>query len=194
MMTPLRITLYMTMIALVVFFTNIAYAVDEDLFVKEILPKPITYKEESQVNSAPVDKVYISDTHEKVEQKLKEWKDNEANGVLSTKVLDRFERDGQWCFIKIVIRELDDKTIVKEEIMECADTEHGRTDKERIKELEKMIELEKAKKPGYWELFAAFYYKDMNAPEYCRLYSQPSHAFKSFGRACLTNEGNWERR
>ena len=73
-MTPLRITLYMTMIALVVFFTNLAYAVDEDLFVKEILPKPITYKEESQVNSAPVDKVYISDTHEKVEQKLKEWK------------------------------------------------------------------------------------------------------------------------
>ena len=194
MMTPLRITLYMTMIALVVFFTNIAYAVDEDLFVKEILPKPITYKEESQVNSAPVDKVYISDTHEKVEQKLKEWKHNEDNGILSSKVLDRFERDGQWCFIKIVIRELDDKTIVKEEIMECADTEHGKTDKERIKELEKMIELEKAKKPGYWELFAAFYYKDMNAPEYCRLYSQPSHAFKSFGRACLTNEGNWERR
>lgn len=193
-MTPLRITLYMTMIALVVFFTNLAYAVDEDLFVKEILPKPITYKEESQVNSAPVDKVYISDTHEKVEQKLKEWKHNEDNGILSSKVLDRFERDGQWCFIKIVIRELDDKTIVKEEIMECADTEHGRTDKERIKELEKMIELEKAKKPGYWELFAAFYYKDMNAPEYCRLYSQPSHAFKSFGRACLTNEGNWERR
>jgi len=193
-MTPLRITLYMTMIALVVFFTNLAYAVDEDLFVKEILPKPITYKEESQVNSAPVDKVYISDTHEKVEQKLKEWKDNEANGVLSTKVLDRFERDGQWCFIKIVIRELDDKSIIKEEIMECADTEHGKTDKERIKELEKMIELEKAKKPGYWELFAAFYYKDMNAPEYCRLYSQPSHAFKSFGRACLTNEGNWERK
>ena len=193
-MTPLRITLYMTMIALVVFFTNIAYAVDEDLFVKEILPKPITYKEESQVNSAPVDKVYISDTHEKVEQKLKEWKHNEDNGILSSKVLDRFERDGQWCFIKIVIRELDDKTIVKEEIMECADTEHGKTDKERIKELEKMIELEKAKKPGYWELFAAFYYKDMNAPEYCRLYSQPSHAFKSFGRACLTNEGNWERK
>ena len=194
MMTPLRITLYMTMIALVVFFTNIAYAVDEDLFVKEILPKPITYKEESQVNSAPVDKVYISDTHEKVEQKLKEWKHNEDNGILSSKVLDRFERDGQWCFIKIVIRELDDKSIIKEEIMECADTEHGKTDKERIKELEKMIELEKAKKPGYWELFAAFYYKDMNAPEYCRLYSQPSHAFKSFGRACLTNEGNWERR
>tara|TARA_Y100000385_G_scaffold290454_1_gene363625 strand:- start:4217 stop:4795 length:579 start_codon:yes stop_codon:yes gene_type:complete len=187
MMTPLRITLYMTMIALVVFFTNIAYS-------QTIMPKAITYAEEKQVNSAPVDKVYISDTHTKVEQKLKEWEHNEKNGILSSKVLDRFERDGQWCFIKIVIRELDDKTIVKEEIMECADTEHGKTDKERIKELEKMIELEKAKKPGYWELFAAFYYKDMNAPEYCRLYSQPTHAFKSFGRACLTNEGNWERK
>lgn len=187
MMTPLRITLYMTMIAIVVFFTNIAYS-------QTIMPKAITYAEEKQVNSAPVDKVYISDTHTKVEQKLKEWEHNEKNGILSSKVLDRFERDGQWCFIKIVIRELDDKSIIKEEIMECADTEHGKTDKERIKELEKMIELEKAKKPGYWELFAAFYYKDMNAPEYCRLYSQPSHAFKSFGRACLTNEGNWERK
>ena len=48
--------------------------------------------------------------------------------------------------------------------------------------------------PSYWELFAAFYYKDLNAPEYCRLYSQPTHAFKSFGRACLTNEGTWERK
>ena len=36
--------------------------------------------------------------------------------------------------------------------MECADTEHGKTDKERIKELEKMIELEKTKLV-YWELF-----------------------------------------
>jgi|TARA_B110000259_G_scaffold226_1_gene339 hypothetical protein len=175
-------------------FVLILFLIVSGIAYADILPKPITYKEESQVNKAPVDKVYISDTHTKVEQKLKEWKENEDNGVLSTKVLDRFERDGQWCFIKIVIRELDDKTIIKEEIMECADTEHGRTDKERIKELEKMIELEKAKKPGYWELFAAFYYKDMSAPEYCRLYSQSSHAFKSFGRACLTNEGNWERK
>ena len=159
-----------------------------------IMKKPITYAEESNVNSAPVSEVYISEIHEKVNKKLQLMEENEKNGVLHTKVLDRFERDGQWCFIKIVIKELDDKTIVKEEIMECADTEHGKTDKERIKELEKMIELEKAKKPGYWELFAAFYYKDLNAPEYCRLYSQPSHAFKSFGRACLTIDGQWERK
>ncbi len=59
--------------------------------------------------------------------------------------------------------------------MECADTEHGRTDKEKIAELEKQIELEKAKKPGYWD-------------------SQPSHAYKAIGTACLTTDGKWERR
>ena len=64
----------------------------------------------------------------------------------------------------------------------------------QARELEKQIELEKAKKPGYWELFAAFYYKDLNAPEYCRLYSQPSHAYKAIGTACLTTDGKWERR
>ena len=146
-----------------------------------------------QIKSAPVTDVYINDIHEKVQKKLKLLNENEKKGVLKETTLDRFERDGQWCFVKIVIRQQGDD-IIKEEIMECADTEHGRTDKEKIAELEKQIELEKAKKPGYWELFAAFYYKDLNAPEYCRLYSQPSHAFKSFGRACLTNEGQWKRR
>ena len=147
-----------------------------------------------QVNSAPVDDIYINEIHEKVQKKLKLLSDNEKKNILKETVLDRFERDGQWCFIKIVIRQLDNGDIIKEEIMECADTEHGKTDKEKIKELEKQIELEKAKKPGYWELFAAFYYKDLNAPEYCRLYSQPSHAFRTFGTACLTIEGKWEKR
>ena len=50
----------------------------------------------------------------------------------------------------------------KKRLWNVLDTEHGRTDKEKIAELEKQIELEKAKKPGYWELFAAFYYKDLN--------------------------------
>ena len=159
-----------------------------------IMKKPITYAEESNVNSAPVSEVYISEIHEKVKSKLKLLSENEKKKILKETTLDRFERDGQWCFIKIVIRETDNGEIVKEEIMECADTEHGKTDKERIKELEKMIELEKAKKPGYWELFAAFYYKDLNAPEYCRLYSQPSHAYKAIGTACLTTDGKWERR
>ncbi len=176
---------------LVVIWISMNWAKAETFTMKKVEPLD---GEVMQIKSAPVDNVYINDIHEKVNKKLKLMEENEKNGVLHTKVLDRFERDGQWCFIKIVIKELDDNTIVKEEIMECADTEHGRTDKEKIKELEKQIELEKAKKPGYWELFAAFYYKDLNAPEYCRLYSQPSHAFKSFGRACLTNEGQWKRR
>ena len=130
---------------------------------------------------------------DQLEDKLKLIEENEKKGILKSTTLDRFERDGQWCFIKIVIRQKGDD-IIKEEIMECADTEHGRTDKEKIAELEKQIELEKAKKPGYWELFAAFYYKDLNAPEYCRLYSQPSHAYKAIGTACLTTDGKWERR
>ena len=158
-----------------------------------IMKKPITYKEESKVNSAPVADVYINEISKKVEDKLKLIEENEKKGILKSTTLERFERDGQWCFIKIVIRQKGDE-IIKEEIMECADTEHGRTDKEKIAELEKQIELEKAKKPGYWELFAAFYYKDLNAPEYCRLYSQPSHAYKAIGKACLTNDGQWERK
>ena len=46
--------------------------------------------------------------------------------------------------------------------MECADTEHGRTDKEKIAELEKQIELEKAKKLVIGN-YLRFYYKDLNA-------------------------------
>ena len=46
--------------------------------------------------------------------------------------------------------------------------------------------------PGYWELFAQFYYRDVNAPEYCRYYSRPKHAFKSFGKTCLQINGEWE--
>lgn len=146
------------------------------------------------VNSAPVDDIYVNDINVKVQKKLKLISENEKKGILKSQILERFERDGQWCFIKIIIRQTPEGDIIKEEIMECADTEHGRTDKEKIAELEKQIELEKAKKPGYWELFAAFYYKDLDAPEYCRLYSQSSHAFKTFGKACLTIEGKWEKR
>ena len=61
-------------------------------------------------------------------------------------------------------------------------------DQEKLK---KQIELEKAKKPGYWELFAAFYYKDENAPLYCRKYARPDSWFKRPGNACLTPNGDW---
>ena len=181
---------FLMLLTLIAVSTGFA-ATESSFVMKKVKPEN---GEIMLVNSAPVDDIYVNDINEKVQKKLKLMSENEKKGVLKSQVLERFERDGQWCFIKIIIRQTPEGDIIKEEIMECADTEHGRTDKERIAELEKLIELEKAKKPGYWELFAAFYYKDLNAPEYCRLYSQPSHAFKSFGRACLTIEGNWEKR
>ena len=46
--------------------------------------------------------------------------------------------------------------------------------------------------PTYWELFADFYYADMNTPVYCRKYDRGNHAFKSFGKVCLTENGKWE--
>ena len=61
-----------------------------------------------------------------------------------------------------------------------------------IEKLKKQIELEKAKKPGYWELFASFYYKDDNAPLYCRKYARPDSWFKRPGTACLTPNGEWK--
>ena len=81
--------------------------------------------------------------------------------------------DGQYCFVKVIIKQTGD-TIVKEEILECAD---GR---------------KKFDGPGYWDLFASFYYKDMKTPEYCRKYSRPNHAFKSYGTVCLDKNGEWE--
>ena len=81
--------------------------------------------------------------------------------------------DGQYCYVKIIIRQKGD-TIEKEEILECAD---GR---------------KKFDGPGYWDLFASFYYKDMKPPEYCRKYSRPNHAFKSYGTVCLYKNCEWE--
>ena len=81
--------------------------------------------------------------------------------------------DGQYCFVKVVIKQKGDE-IVKEEILECADGKKG-------------IDT-----PGYWDLFAQFYYRDVNAPEYCRYYSREGHAFKTPGKVCLQVNGEWE--
>ena len=81
--------------------------------------------------------------------------------------------DGQYCFVKVIIKQKGDE-IIKEEILECADGKKG-------------IDT-----PGYWELFAQFYYRDVNVPEYCRKYSRPEHAFKSYGEVCLDKQGKWE--
>jgi len=83
------------------------------------------------------------------------------------------EVNGQFCYIKVTIKQKGDE-VVKEEILECAD---GR---------------KRFDGPSYWELFAQFYYTDVATPEYCRYYSRPEHALKSFGEVCLSENGKWE--
>jgi len=97
-----------------------------------------------------------------------------ANEYTKIRPINPDEVNGQFCYVKIIIKETDDNEIVKEEILECAD---GR---------------KRFDGPSYWELFAQFYYTDVSAPEYCRYYSRPEHAFKSFGKACLKINGEWE--
>ena len=82
----------------------------------------------------------------------------------------------QYCFIKIEIKQLDNGEIVKQEVVECAD---GR----------KAYDV-----PSYWEMFAQFYYGDMNTPAYCRHYERPKHAYHKPGKVCLDKDGNWEVR
>ena len=79
----------------------------------------------------------------------------------------------QYCFTKIVITTKGD-TVTKEEKLICAD---GRKNFDE---------------PGYWELFSEFYYRDTNAPRYCRQYDRPNHAFKTPGKVCLDKNGDWE--
>jgi hypothetical protein len=81
--------------------------------------------------------------------------------------------DDQYCYVKIEIKQNGDD-ITKQEILECADGRRG------------------INTPGYWDLFAQFYYRDVSAPEYCRYYSRPNHVFKSFGKTCLNKNGEWE--
>ena len=85
------------------------------------------------------------------------------------------EVNGQFCYIKITIKEVDNE-VIKEEILECAD---GRS---------------RVDAPTYWQLFAEFYYADIYTPEYCRYYSRNKHAFKTPGKVCLMLNGEWEVR
>ena len=89
------------------------------------------------------------------------------------KTIQPEKTDGQYCFVKVMIKQQGDN-IIKEEILECADGKKG-------------IDT-----PSYWELFAQFYYRDVNVPEYCRKYSRSKHVFKSFGKTCLKTNGEWE--
>jgi hypothetical protein len=82
------------------------------------------------------------------------------------------ESANQNCYVSVKITQEGD-SVVKKEILECADGRKG------------LIT------PSYWEMFAQFYYRDVSAPEYCRYYSRPDHAFKSFGKTCLNKNGEW---
>ena len=84
------------------------------------------------------------------------------------------ETGGQYCFIKVIIKQKGDE-IIKEEVMECAD---GKRRQDGL---------------GYWDLFAQFYYHNTtHMPQYCRYYSRQGHAFKSYGKMCLQPDGKWE--
>ena len=91
------------------------------------------------------------------------------------KTIEPDKVDGQYCYVKVEIVQEGD-TITKREVLECADGKKG-------------IET-----PGYWELFAQFYYRDVSTPEYCRYYSRDKHAFKTPGKVCLMLNGEWEVR
>ena len=78
------------------------------------------------------------------------------------------------CMIKVVITNTEINgitTTTKEEKLECKDGYDG---------------------PNYWELFAQFYYRETTTPEYCRYYTRPEHALRSFGKMCLKINGEWE--
>ena len=98
-----------------------------------------------------------------------------AGDLLYPKIknIEPHEVNGQYCYIKIEIV-TDGDTVTKEEKLVCADGRQG-------------IET-----PGYWDLFAQFYYRDIQTPEYCRYYSRNKHAFKSPGKVCLQSNGEWE--
>ena len=89
------------------------------------------------------------------------------------KNIEQHEVNGQYCYVKIEIV-TKDNVVTKEEKLVCADGRQG-------------IET-----PGYWDLFAQFYYRDVQTPEYCRYYSRNKHAFKSPGKVCLQSNGEWE--
>ena len=81
------------------------------------------------------------------------------------------------CMITVVTTEkcLDSQCLIKEitkkEVLKCKDGYDG---------------------PGYWELFAQFYYSGISVPPYCRQYARPNHPFKTPGMMCLNEKGDWE--
>jgi len=127
-----------------------------------IMPKVEMSEEEKQHDNALYKKV------------IKDIDDlNNKNTFELSRTIKPKESANQNCYVVIKITN-EGNSVVKKEILECADGRKGLLT------------------PGYWELFAQFYYRDVSAPEYCRYYSRPNHVFKSFGKTCLNKNGEWE--
>ena len=99
-----RTIIYITIFLMFMSLLAITAGANEPTWVmKKVKPEE---GEIMQVNSAPVDVIYVNEVHEKVQAKLKLLSENEKKKILKETTLERFERDGQWCFIKIVIENL----------------------------------------------------------------------------------------
>ena len=44
--------------------------------------------------------------------------------------------------------------------------------------------------PGYWQMFASFYYNGVSVPEYCR-YIKGENLFNIPNKVCVNNDGTW---
>ena len=116
-----------------------------------------------------------------------EWHNPDGTIQRSTKVIDGSQKilynnvkpvnndANQFCYVKVIIKQESNGNISKEEKLYCSDRRSGVADT-----------------PSYWELFAQFYYRDVATPEYCRYYSRKKHAFKSYGKVCLNEYGEWK--
>ena len=178
-MSPLRFFIIVFIVLIFSVIWQKGYAeitgVDNDLSDIEAPVITVSTDDQTIALSKSIAKIYATD-----------------ESVIKSTVKERFKTpDGQWCFVTVVIKHESDSIIKKEEI-HCSDTKHGLTQDQEIERLKKLIELEKARKPGYWELFAEFYYRDINAPLYCRKYAKPKGLFSKTGTVCLTPTGKWE--
>ena len=161
-----RLILLISLLFITSIIVSIAYAcVDCDLNKKAFEKQAKVISVEGDIDTIQYDKVT------EILEKLEKADNNVYYDKIKT--IEPKKVDGQYCYVKIVIKQKGD-TIVKEEILECAD---GRN---------------KFDGPSYWELFAQFYYRDVNTPEYCRYYTRPKHAFRSFGKVCMNKDGEWE--
>ena len=178
-MSPLRffIIVFTVLISSVIWKKSYAEidSVDNDLSDIKVPVITVSTDDQTIALSKNIAKIYATDEN-----------------IIKSSVKERFKTpDGQWCFVTVVIKHEGDSIIKKEEI-HCSDTKHGLTQDQEIERLKKLIELEKARKPGYWELFAEFYYSDENAPLYCRKYAKPKSIFKIPGTVCLDPTGKWK--